>query len=110
MRSSNGHISVQFISATTLFKLNSFKDILENSISDQQVILPHINNNTIEYQYRFDDFPKWIKDGITAVKRDNNNNNNNNNKRNIKTALMTDYQPTTLQSLYEIPSIETLFI
>ncbi|EGG24164.1 hypothetical protein DFA_06310 [Cavenderia fasciculata] len=86
-----GQISKQFQATATRFKLNTFKDILENSISDQYVILEEFN-----------DYPQWIQQRITKYRADTSN---------ITTFLMTYYVPSSLQILYnDVPSIETLFI
>ncbi|EGG19209.1 hypothetical protein DFA_02457 [Cavenderia fasciculata] len=88
-------ISERFKATINQFNLSSFKDILENSISDQCVILKDIGN--------LDDYPKWVQQRITT--------NNRVDKSNIKTVLVRDYKTTSLPSIYEeIPSIETLII
>ncbi|EGG17331.1 hypothetical protein DFA_08326 [Cavenderia fasciculata] len=92
----NGYISKEFKATATLFKLLSFNDILKNSISDRQVLLP------VPDQYKIDDYPQWIKDRITL--------NNRVDKSTVTTVLVKNPQTTTYQSIYDIPSIETLFI
>ncbi|EGG17417.1 hypothetical protein DFA_08412 [Cavenderia fasciculata] len=77
----------------TLFKLNSFKDILKNSISDHQVVLVDRDNR----------YQNWIQQRVST--------NRTSGKSNITTALvMHSSQPTMIESLYAIPSIDTLFI
>ncbi|EGG19139.1 hypothetical protein DFA_02386 [Cavenderia fasciculata] len=79
-------ISKQFIETVNRFNLYSFKDILVNSLSDQQVILG--------------------KDRVTVYAEKN----NRVDKSNITTVLVKEYQLETIQSIYQIPSIKTLFI
>ncbi|EGG17346.1 hypothetical protein DFA_08341 [Cavenderia fasciculata] len=95
-----GYISEKFIATATQFKLFSFNDILENSISDQQVILP-LDEKT-------KDFKDWIKQRINVNDRVADK-----DKSNITTALVMYSKAsmgTILESLYSIPSIETLLI
>ncbi|EGG17420.1 hypothetical protein DFA_08415 [Cavenderia fasciculata] len=90
--------SERFIATATQFKLLSFKDILENSISDHQVILNVLDDD--------DDYPQWVQQRIYAENRVA-------DKSGITTVLVlvrTDLSPTQPESLYDIPSIETLFI
>ncbi|EGG17445.1 hypothetical protein DFA_08440 [Cavenderia fasciculata] len=91
-----GYESKQFKATATQFKLNSFKDILKNRILDQHVIcLPDHHNDL---------YPQWIQDIIYDMNRAD--------QSNIKTAMVKNSQTTSkrLESLYSIPSIETLFI
>ncbi|EGG17455.1 hypothetical protein DFA_08450 [Cavenderia fasciculata] len=90
-----GRISLQFIATATLFNLNTFKDILENSISDHQVIL---NIPDLDKYYQL----KWIQQRISSANRAD--------KSGITTALVTNVLSIPLKQLYSIPSIETLFI
>ncbi|EGG19136.1 hypothetical protein DFA_02383 [Cavenderia fasciculata] len=86
-----GEVSQQFIATFSLFKLLSFKDILKNSISDQQAIFPELDQ-------------KEYKLGFYLNKDDK-------SSRNITTALVHYLDvPTAIESAYKIPSIETLFI
>ncbi|EGG17344.1 hypothetical protein DFA_08339 [Cavenderia fasciculata] len=92
----NGELSQQFVDTATRFNLFSFNDILKNSVSDQQIILPDKEKYNYDHQ--------WIQDRISTVNRAD--------KSNIKTALVM-YSPKLKdlqKSLYDIPSIETLFI
>ncbi|EGG19205.1 hypothetical protein DFA_02453 [Cavenderia fasciculata] len=102
--SNKGDISEQFKATATRFNLLSFKDILENSISDHQVIdhfeqgqqyLQKNNNNN--------NCPQWIKDRISTLNRVD--------KSSITTALVSRYDEfaKSLQDLSS-SSIETLFI
>ncbi|EGG17452.1 hypothetical protein DFA_08447 [Cavenderia fasciculata] len=86
-----GVLSPQFIATATRFNINSFKDILENSISNHYVILPR----------EFHDFPPWIQQRLSPNRAD---------KSDITTALVTYYRLTSLHSLLDMSSIETLFI
>ncbi|EGG24186.1 hypothetical protein DFA_06333 [Cavenderia fasciculata] len=94
-----GEISKQFIATATQFKLNTFKDILENSVSDQHVIFGEF----CVLSPIVDTYPQWIQQRISATI-------DRVDKNNITTALVTNYQQPTIQSLYNIPSIKTLFI
>ncbi|EGG17441.1 hypothetical protein DFA_08436 [Cavenderia fasciculata] len=87
--------SKQFIAtARTRFNLTSFKDIYENSISDHQVILGNQ-----------DDYPQWIQQRIYCA------DNNRADKSGITTVMATDDYPLpSLETLYDIPSIETLLL
>ncbi|EGG19143.1 hypothetical protein DFA_02390 [Cavenderia fasciculata] len=89
-------ILLQFIATVSRFNLNSFKDILDNSISYQHIALFD--------QRCYNDYPKWIHDHIGAI--------NIVDKSNITTALVyyDDNTSKSIESLYEISSIETLFI
>ncbi|EGG24161.1 hypothetical protein DFA_06307 [Cavenderia fasciculata] len=98
-----GDISQQFQATATRFNLNTFKDILENSISDQHVIFGEFNNNNN------DNYPQWIQQRIN-IYRDS-------DKSNITTALVTNYQASSTLQLGSLfnnidmwPSIETLSI
>ncbi|EGG17416.1 hypothetical protein DFA_08411 [Cavenderia fasciculata] len=91
-----GKISRQFKATATLFNITSFKDILQNSISDSQVILSRGN---------FQNYPEWIQQRISADNRVDNN-----NKSSITTALVNDYYQPPLETLYSVPSIEAIFI
>ncbi|EGG17427.1 hypothetical protein DFA_08422 [Cavenderia fasciculata] len=91
----NGYESEQFQQTSTRFNLNSFKDILENSISDSQVILS---------DQKYKDYPQRMTANRDIA-----------DKSGITTALLKYLQKpilnSDLKSLYnEIPSIETLFI
>ncbi|EGG17333.1 hypothetical protein DFA_08328 [Cavenderia fasciculata] len=88
----NGHISHPFYETALLFKLFSFKDILENSVSDNKVLLPEKGTHSF--------YPQWIKDRINV---------NRNDQSTITTALMVHYESESLKSLYKVPSIDTLF-
>ncbi|EGG18815.1 hypothetical protein DFA_02554 [Cavenderia fasciculata] len=91
--------SKQFQATATQFKLLSFKDILENSISDQQVIL---SDEEVDKRY-----PKWIQQRISASAA------TRVDKSNITTALVmhNTLGPTVLNiACRDIPSIETLII
>ncbi|EGG17332.1 hypothetical protein DFA_08327 [Cavenderia fasciculata] len=88
-------VSKQFKATSTLFKLLSFKDILENSISHQQIVL---SSDLLKQDDK--DYPDWVKQRITLENRQN--------KSNITTALVKN-APIS-QTLYDIQSIETLFI
>ncbi|EGG24169.1 hypothetical protein DFA_06315 [Cavenderia fasciculata] len=92
-------VSQQFQATATRFKLNTFKDILKNSISDQHVVHPDT-----EY---FDDYPQWIQQRISSS-----TDRTSSDKSSITTVLVNNDQPSsTLKSLYnDIPSVETLFI
>ncbi|EGG15321.1 hypothetical protein DFA_10155 [Cavenderia fasciculata] len=85
-------ISKQFIATISRFNLNSFKDILDNSISYQHVVLHDL------YYKRY---PKWIQDHLYSG--------NIVDKSNITTAIVL-HDSKTIESLYDIPSIETLYI
>ncbi|EGG19141.1 hypothetical protein DFA_02388 [Cavenderia fasciculata] len=85
----NRDVSKQFIATVNHFNLNSFKDILVNSVADQHTLLPDSN-----------DYPNWIQDYITEENRVN--------KSNI--ALVNYYDSKSIIPIYEIPSIETLYI
>ncbi|EGG17350.1 hypothetical protein DFA_08345 [Cavenderia fasciculata] len=90
-----GIISNQFKTTATRFTLLSFKDILERSISDRQLILPE----RVDREYSF---PDWIYPYITIERVD---------KSNITTALVMYDIHAYLKSFYAtVPSIETLFI
>ncbi|EGG17453.1 hypothetical protein DFA_08448 [Cavenderia fasciculata] len=93
----NGDISKQFIATSTQYNINSFQEILENSISDQHVMI---------LSREITDYPQWIQQRI-SISADRVNKSSD-----ITTALVTKYQPTLspLDSLYDIPSIETLII
>ncbi|EGG17424.1 hypothetical protein DFA_08419 [Cavenderia fasciculata] len=99
--SDKGHESTRFGATATQFKLGSFQDILENSVSDQQIILSSDNYQTGRY-------PEWIQQRIYAEKR--------NDKSGVTTALVTYNRPTPsdlethVKSLYSIPTLEKLFI
>ncbi|EGG19210.1 hypothetical protein DFA_02458 [Cavenderia fasciculata] len=88
----NGYLLGLLKATVNQFNLLSFKDILENSISDQCVII-----------YNLSDYPKSIQQRLSLKNRVD--------KSKITTALV-DYKSTSLQSIYDdIPSsIETLFI
>ncbi|EGG17422.1 hypothetical protein DFA_08417 [Cavenderia fasciculata] len=93
----DGYTSRQFIATATRFKLNSFKDILENSISNHQR-MPSFLFDRLNYS-------KWIQQRITLDRVD---------KSSIKTVL-ANYAHTyayqmLIDSLSSIPSIETLLI
>ncbi|EGG19152.1 hypothetical protein DFA_02399 [Cavenderia fasciculata] len=70
----------------------------ENSVSGHQVMIPKC--------YRPDDYPTWIQDRITAGPKKI----VDKSRTIITTALMNDFEPLSIDSLYKIPSIETLFI
>ncbi|EGG17440.1 hypothetical protein DFA_08435 [Cavenderia fasciculata] len=89
-----GEISKQFESTATQFKLNSFKDILENSISNSQVIVGG----------EYNDYPEWIQQRITLDRADNSSSGGG-----IKTAMAIN-KLASPQLFYDIPSIETLII
>ncbi|EGG20255.1 hypothetical protein DFA_07378 [Cavenderia fasciculata] len=90
----NGGKSDKFIATAFHFNINSFKDILENSISDHQVDHSHYQNNHL---------PQWVRQRIYATERAD--------KSGITTVLVNDCLPSLpLQPLYDIPSVETLFI
>ncbi|EGG19061.1 hypothetical protein DFA_02305 [Cavenderia fasciculata] len=94
-------ISLKFKGTATRFNLLSFKDILENSIiSDQLLILSKKQEDDNK------EYPLWIQDRIYYT------DNRIDKSNNITTALVTHYQHKVLDSnlLYKIPSIETLFI
>ncbi|EGG19065.1 hypothetical protein DFA_02309 [Cavenderia fasciculata] len=95
-----GDISLKFIETVNQFNLLSFKDILENSISNQHVILVKEDDKEEE------DYPLWIQDRIYYT------NNRVDKSSSITTAWVEEYKPKSLDSnlLYKIPSIETLFI
>ncbi|EGG19063.1 hypothetical protein DFA_02307 [Cavenderia fasciculata] len=92
-----GKISKKFLATVFRFNINSFKDILKNSIPDQQVLLLVDHEN----------YPYWIHPYIFAPVEEEEN---RVDKRNITTALLGDYEPTLINSIYKIPSIETLYI
>ncbi|EGG19155.1 hypothetical protein DFA_02402 [Cavenderia fasciculata] len=89
-----GIVSDKFTTIVNRFNLNSFKDILDNSISNQHIIVPPNKN-----------YPKWLKDRISA---------NNTADTSCVTTVFLNYDESNsskqLDSLYKIPSIETLFI
>ncbi|EGG19062.1 hypothetical protein DFA_02306 [Cavenderia fasciculata] len=92
-----GEISQQFKATATRFNLLSFKDILVNSISDQQVILSEKQGES---------YPLWIKDCIYYT-----DNRIDSKTSNITTVLVNEDKHRVLNSLlYKIPSIETLFV
>ncbi|EGG24364.1 hypothetical protein DFA_06514 [Cavenderia fasciculata] len=96
-----GQISEPFKATAIQFRINSFNDILLNSVSDQYVILDRCKG----FLERFNNYPHWIRQRITSTTADRVD------KSNITTALLIDYQPSSIQLLYDnIPSIETLFI
>ncbi|EGG19145.1 hypothetical protein DFA_02392 [Cavenderia fasciculata] len=73
--------SFKFIKTVNRFKLNSFKDILVNSATNQHIIVPD--------QFVHNDYPKWIQDHIYEE--------NMVDKSNIKTAFVCPH--TSLKSL-----------
>ncbi|EGG19211.1 hypothetical protein DFA_02459 [Cavenderia fasciculata] len=98
----NGQQSLRFRVTFNQFKLLSFNDILENSVSDQYVILPDV--------YYLSEYPKCIQDRISA---------NRDNIKGISTALVNHDRSIvsakklcdkTWATLYKMSSIETLFI
>ncbi|EGG17254.1 hypothetical protein DFA_08244 [Cavenderia fasciculata] len=99
----NGYISKQFKSTFNQFNLSSFKDILKNSISDHQVIVPEQNNLIKDPLHNINDYPKWVQQRITPNREDTSN---------ITTALIHYYESveTSLKRIYDMSSIETLSI
>ncbi|EGG19153.1 hypothetical protein DFA_02400 [Cavenderia fasciculata] len=84
-----GEISSQFTATVSRFNINSFKDILENSISNQYVVLPDL----------------YHPDAILR-----HTSTNRHNAGTITTVLVNDYEQKFIDSLDKRPSIETLYI
>ncbi|EGG17450.1 hypothetical protein DFA_08445 [Cavenderia fasciculata] len=92
-----GEISKPFIVTATRYNLNSFKDILENSILSYHHVILGSNKH--------DDLPQSIQERVIYEKRVDKSKSGD-----IKTALVVDTSQLSLESIYSIPSIETLFI
>ncbi|EGG19147.1 hypothetical protein DFA_02394 [Cavenderia fasciculata] len=91
-------ISIRFIATVNQFNINSFRDILKNSMSYQHVIVPDKLDQSTCYKH----YPDWVLDCISAENRVD--------KSNITTAVVNDYDTPALKFIDEIPSIETVII